>query len=191
MDGLTLSGRFIKLRPVISEEDMMAMSRWRNDLQTLYLWSTRRHLVSFQEFVDEFVSDMKTDRHIHLMIVSRKDEAIGMIYSYGVQWVDGHCFITTYLDPTKTKRGYGAEAFVLFANYLFSYFNFHKIYTDVYEYNQLSKKTIENAGFVQEGLFKEHRYMNGVRYTLIRYALYRDRLPEIKKFIDRLHRANE
>lgn len=189
MAEVVLGGRFAHLRPIIGEEDLEIMFGWRNDLRTLDLWSTRRHLVSYPDFLEEFRHDIGSDRHIHLMITNKK-ETIGMIYSYGVQWVDGHCFITTYLDPTKTKRGYGAEAFALFVNYLFRYFNFHKIYIDVYEYNQLSKKTIESAGFVQEGLFKEHRYMDGVRHALIRYALYRDKLPEIRKFIDRLQRVD-
>lgn len=187
---LRLVGRSLKLRPVETDHDLEIMYRWRSDSSSLYLWSTRRHLVSYQQFLEEFRRDLNGDRHIHLMITKRHDVVIGMIYSYGVQWVDGHCFITTYLDPTKTKRGYGAEAFVLFVNYLFRYFNFHKIYTDVYEYNQLSRKTIESAGFVQEGVFKEHRYMNGMRYSLIRYALYRDKLPDIQKFIDRLQKNN-
>jgi len=95
---------------------------------------------------------------------------------------------TTYIDSQYLNKGYGVESLVLFINYLFSYFNFRKIYFDVYAFNDLSYKSLKRAGFIEEGRFKEHRFWNGEYYDLIRLSVFRDRLDEIRKFIKHLFR---
>lgn len=183
-----LRGKRVKLRPW-ENSDLNKLYEWRNDLSTLHLWSVKRHTVSYDEFVAEMNADFATDRHIQLMIERVVDNSvIGTIYSYGAQFVDGYCFITTYVEPVETGAGFGAEAVALMLAYLFSYFGFHKIYADAYDYNEVSNQCLSNAGFVEEGRFREHRYFASKRYDLVRYAIYSSQLPRIQQFIARLTR---
>ena len=183
---VTLQGKRVRLRPC-EETDMDTMYKWRNDMSTLHLWSIRRHTVNFDEFAAELKADFAIDRHIQLMIEKvANNSVVGTIYSYNAQFVDGHCWITIYIEPDKTGVGFGAEAVALMLAYLFSYFGFHKIYTDVYDYNEASVSNMESGSFVEEGRFKEHRFFAGKRHDMVRYAIYSSQLPRIQQFITRL-----
>lgn len=186
--GVTLLGKRVRLRP-LEEADMSTMYGWRNDMSSLHLWSVRRHIVTFDEFVAELETDFATDRHIQLMIERTADSSVvGTIYSYNAQFIDGHCWITTYVKHGKTGMGFGAEAVALMLAYLFSYFGFHKIYAEVYDYNEASTQSLVSAGFVEEGRFREHRFFAGKRHDVIRYAIYSNQLTRILRFISRLTR---
>jgi RimJ/RimL family protein N-acetyltransferase len=189
--GITLQGKRIRLRP-FEESDIAILHKWRNDTSTLHLWSVRRHTVSFDEFVAELKADFATDRHIQLMIERVTDNSVvGTIYSYNAQFVDGHCWITVYIEPDKTGLGFGAEAVALMLAYLFSYFGFHKIYADVYNYNEASASSMKSGGFVKEGQFREHRFFASKRHDMVRYAIYSNQLPRIQQFIGRLTRHKD
>ncbi|MCX6812428.1 MAG: GNAT family protein [Candidatus Berkelbacteria bacterium] len=189
--GVSLQGKYIRLRP-FEESDITIMHRWRNDIANLHLWSTRRHTVSLEEFIAELRNDFATDRHIQMMIEKVSDNsAIGMIYSYNAQFIDGHCWITIFIEPGKTGLGFGAEAVALMLEYLFSYFGFYKVYADIYEYNKASASNMEKGGFAEEGRSKQHRFFAGEHYDLVRYAIYSSRLPEIRQFVAHLTRRDK
>jgi len=102
---VTLQGKRVRLRPC-EETDMDTMYKWRNDMSTLHLWSIRRHTVNFDEFAAELKADFAIDRHIQLMIEKVADNSVvGTIYSYNAQFVDGHCWITIYIEPYIGKWG--------------------------------------------------------------------------------------
>ena len=192
MQGTTLKGKRARLRPITEEVDLPILYKWRNNLDSLYLWSVRRYPVTFDEFTEEFRHDLETDKHVQMIIESNSTkEPVGAIYSYDVNFIDGYCFVTIYVDSPYVRKGYGAEALPLFVNYLFTYFNFYKIYMEVYGYNDISISGIQKAGFLEEGNFKEHRLYDGKRHNMLRFALYRNRLPYIRKFIGRLTKSTK
>jgi len=101
---VTLQGKRVRLRPC-EETDMDTMYKWRNDMSTLHLWSIRRHTVNFDEFAAELKADFAIDRHIQLMIEKvANNSVVGTIYSYNAQFVDGHCWITIYIEPYRERK---------------------------------------------------------------------------------------
>jgi len=181
----TLQTKRIKLRPIIEDKDMPLLFQWRNDARTMHLWIGRNFPVSWEQFKDELFADFNRDRHIQLMIEKGK-QTIGTIYSYSPNFSDGTVFVTTYLSADYTKRGYGVEALLLFADYLMTYYPFRKIYLESYEYNRLSKQTLEKGHMEEEGCFKAHRYFDGRYWNLYRFALYQERLDEVRAYLAKL-----
>lgn len=147
-----LKTRRINLRP-IEETDLMILHRWRNEPRFLNFCSVRKNLVTFEEFVNEFRYDIEHDRHLQLIIERLSDpiQIVGTLYSYSFNLIDGHCFITIYLDQKYDRRGYGVEATALFLYHLFESYPLNKIYMEVYDYNRSSWSNLEGAGFVLEG----------------------------------------
>lgn len=181
-----LETKRIRLRR-ITNDDLSILFGWRNDENFIQNCSNRRNKVDYEEFIKEFTKDFERDRHIQFMVERIRDKnPIGAVYSYGYKSVDKYAFITTYLADGFRKFGYGAEALALFLEYLFETFGLHKIYFEVYEYNAESLKGIVKAGFVEEGRFKEQRLWNGKRYDVLRYAVFRNDIPRILEFIDKL-----
>jgi len=169
----------------IGEADLPTLHEWRNDTRFTDYCSTRRNKVSFEEFKKELSRDFNRDRHLQCIIV-RNDRPIGTIYAYGLNKTDGYVFITTYLTSDCERAGYGAEAFALFMLYLFQNLHLFKIYAEVYSYNEHPLSCLKNAGFIEEGRFRGHRLHNGERCDLTRLAFFREELPRLEKFVERL-----
>ena len=178
---MKLKARKIYLELFEGQEDLLdILCEWRNTNSFRNLCSTRRNQVDKKEFLDELRSDFKNDRCIQFVIFENDSRiALGTVYAYGLNQTDGHVFGTIYLDDKRTNKGYGIEAFRLFGQHIFELYGLHKLYAEVYAYNQHSLYLLKKAGFVEEGCFKEHRLMNGVRHDLIRLSFFRTQLDEV------------
>lgn len=181
---LILTGRRLELHE-LQEEHLPTLFLWRNSSDFMELCSTRRNLVSLEEFRKELDCDLKRDRHCQLLITKRK-ECIGTIYSYNLNRTDGHVFVTTYLAEMWRSKGYGAEAVIVFLEHLFREHGLHKVYVEVYSYNHDSLNVLMNGGFVEEGRFHDHRLHNGERHDLIRLAFYRSQIRDVTSLIKKL-----
>lgn len=188
MNEITLVGRAVRLR-ALGGKDLEKLFEWRNDLGSLYLFNNDKVPVTFEIFREQLNREYPGKIHVLLMIeLIRTGEAIGFVTSHDVQFVDGYAFVGTFIDQKFRSVGYGAEASALFLDYLFTYFSFRKIYTDVYVYNDNSQGCLMGAGFVEEGRFKDHRFYDGGYHDLVRYAIYRDRLEVVAKLARQQHK---
>lgn len=181
-------GRRIILRQ-IQKSDLESLWHWRNDPRFMNLCSARRQAVGFDDFKQELAYDFSHDRHVQCVIIRKKDAAhMGTIFSCRFNQSDGYLFVTTYLDGKYEKKGYGAWAFGMFCQHLFENYALHKIYTEVYDYNNYSLRTMLNAGLLEEGRLREHRLFQGQRKDLLILAFYRNKLDALRQFNERVNK---
>jgi len=162
----TLKSKRLCLRPV-GPEDYRTIFLWHSDPQNLYLWFADRHIPSFEEFVEDFRRRLRTYIQIIFIIEIIQDKKeqtpVGMVYTYNTSLIDRYTYLCVYLSPEHTAKGIGPEAGYLTAEYLFTYFGFRKIYSEVFAYNHVSLKAAFKNGFREEGCLKAHRWF-GDRY---------------------------
>ncbi|HUX80879.1 MAG TPA: GNAT family protein [Candidatus Paceibacterota bacterium] len=183
-----LKGASLELRE-FQKDHLPTLFVWRNSSDFMELCSTRRNAVSFEEFQTELNRDFNRDRHLQFVIV-KNQECIGTIYSYNLNHTDAYVFVTIYLaKPWRGKR-YGAEAMVVFSEYLFREYRLYKIYAEVYSYNLESLRSLTNGGFTEEGRFHGHRLHNGARHDLIRLAFFRSHFKDFALLVKRLTNRN-
>jgi RimJ/RimL family protein N-acetyltransferase len=170
----SIIGRHIILRPFLTN-DLEDVFTWRSDTADLHLWFQRPEILSWEEFVDDFGGFLRSYIHIIMMIEApSSDSSIGMIYSYKPDYLNGHVFLCAYLKAKCRQHFYGAEAGLLFIDYLFSYFPFRKLYGEVYEHNTHSLNNLVKGGWIEEGRLRKHRWhLNNYEDMLI-LALYRE-----------------
>ena len=182
----SLKGKDLTLVPV-SRKYLPLLHRWGSDPSSLYLWTSRRDILSEDEHAETLTSSrLREYYHVFLMVLNSKNEAVGFVYSYDISLADGFVFITLFLEPSNRKSGLGAKAAMLFCDYLFAYYPLRKIYCDIFEYNTKSLATLKNSGFEVEGALKKHRFFQGRYHTLYRLALYREKFFE--KFGSMVHK---
>lgn len=182
----TLKAGRIELRQP-SDLGLPILYAWRNASDFMHLCSTRRNTVSFEEFVAELKRDFTRDRHLQYLIYLG-EQPIGTIFSYNLNRTDGHVFVTLYLAGEYRKRGYGVEACVTFLAHLFEKYDLYKVYLEAYAYNSASIGALEGAGLVEEGRFRGHRFVNGERHDLIRYAVFKTDATRYIALVRRLTR---
>ena len=56
----------------------------------------------------------------------------------------------------------------------------------MYEYNQDAISAALRGGFAEEGRFKKQRLFNGARYDVVRYTMFRNSIPKISEFLNKL-----
>jgi RimJ/RimL family protein N-acetyltransferase len=173
----------------ICDEDLDKLYVWRNsDLFCQYCSIRRNKLQDIEQFKSELKSDFSKDRHAQLIAIKRRNNIpIGTIWTYNLNLTDGYVFVTTYIDNEFQKNGYGVELFGIVVYSLFLEFqHLNKIYTEAYSYNLHSLTIMKRFGFLEEGVFKEHRLVDGNRYDLHRLSFYRQQFLEKESFISQL-----
>lgn len=186
--GVSLNGSLVNLRTV-RRGDYDLLCNWREDTESMYLWTSYRHIGTRADNENELEENLRFHWHLCFIIETvERQKPIGFIYSYEAQLVDGNCVVTTLVDKEHRTRGYGVEAHALFLRYIFTYFGFRKIYSDVYDFNQSSNSILKKSRYQLEGTFPKHRYFGEAWHTMKRYAFYREDISKVVVFLDKLKR---
>lgn len=126
-----------------------------------------------QENFKEFIRDSwRNSNNIHFAIVDEHDEYIGTISLKNINYVDRNAeyAIVTRKKYWGTKSSYEATKQII--DYGFKRLNLHKIYLNVLSSNLRAKKFYEKFGFIQDGVFKQHLYINGKYEDLIWFSIF-------------------
>lgn len=73
-------------------------------------------------------------------------------------------------ERSEWGKGYATEALKGICEYVFDELHYHRICADYYAINVASEKVFKKAGFVVEGIFKDHFLFNGQFIDSVRVA---------------------
>jgi [ribosomal protein S5]-alanine N-acetyltransferase len=158
-----LSSRRLYLREVRLEDVNADYYRWMSDPEvTRFLES--RFFPNTMESLRQFVTSTQGDRNnVFLAIVlQEQDRHIGNIKLGPIDWIHRRGEVGILIGEKDCwGKGYAAEAINLLADYAFDRLNLHKVTAGCYATNEGSTRTFEKAGFVREGLRKQHCFCEG------------------------------
>jgi RimJ/RimL family protein N-acetyltransferase len=109
-------------------------------------------------------------------VIERRDspQRIGFAQAFDASERNGWCHIGLTLDPALSRMGWALESGVLFVNYLFTLWNFRKLYATVVEFNAPEFQSALQRGFELEGRLVEHEYHNGRYWDMLLYSYTRE-----------------
>lgn len=157
----------------LTAEDYPMLFKWRNSepyRQFVHYRDSRVEELS--EFIVEMDRDSKNRKFQFVIESSIKKVPVGLIFTHTYSTENRFCFINVFIDTHYTSHGYGIEAFALLLCFLFEVKKCFKVYVEVLANNKLSLSTIRSAGLIEEGRFKGHKVLDGVRHDVIRFAAY-------------------
>lgn len=170
----SIAGPRLLLRSFV-ESDLETFYSWRCDTSDLHLWFHRAEVLSHREFVDDFSGFIRNYVHVLMMIQPRSSaQPIGVVYSYKSDYFNGHAYLCAFIDRAHRGTFIGAEATLLFVDYLFAYFPFRKLYGEVYGHNAESLNNLIKGGWIEEGRLKNHIWRAGEYRDLLIFAMYRE-----------------
>jgi len=137
--------RRIRIRE-IDEGDLIHLFRWRNSEKFRFLIHHDSETIEYEAFLKEFVQDTATHKYQYLVEKKETGEPIGYIYAniYSEQYKS--CFVNLYIDEPFENKGYGIDAFVLFALFLFNHTGLVKLFAQAFECNAHSLSCLLNIG---------------------------------------------
>jgi RimJ/RimL family protein N-acetyltransferase len=140
-----LETRRIRLRE-IQHEDLETIFQWRNKKKFRCLLHHNTNTISYNEFCKEFFMD--SECYKYQFLIEKKDGGVpvGLTYVYTFSEQYRSCFINLFIDEPFEKKGYGIDAFVLFALFLFQHAGLKKLFATVFDFNDHSLSCIRHIG---------------------------------------------
>jgi diamine N-acetyltransferase len=161
-----LHGTNIHLR-MPEPSDVDVLYQWENDLS---VWRVSTTVVPFSRFqMEQYVMnsqhDIYSERQLRLMIdlvsVKRSIKTIGCIDLFDFDPQNRRAGIGILIIPEEREKGYAAEALGLLIRYSFEILQVHQLYCNITTGNDQSIRLFTNAGFIQCGVKKEWRIIDG------------------------------
>lgn len=107
--------------------------------------------------------------------------ALGIAGLYGVDRFNGTAEVgASIVEPSARGEGLGIDAYVALMHYGFRTLGLHKLFGYVKGNNAAARGTLRRIGLNEEGILREHRWIDGERVDLHMYGLLaRDLRPEL------------
>lgn len=188
MDYINILTKRLVLRPW-HEDDLPVLFIWRNSETYREFCSNRKKEITFEQFHIEFLNDLKKDRTDQFMVCRNKDaQSVGTIFLYNLNTHHRNAFVTIFIEDQFHKYGFGPEAFGHYVQNMMKKYGLHKICTEVYSHNTNIPSMLLRAGFIPEGLFREHRITDqGDWLDIHRYSLFEDNLQQLNEYVLKLY----
>lgn len=151
------------------------------DLEKMYEWMTDpdvTHSLAIGRYpnskanIENFIVKSWTDRNnVHFAIVTDQDEYVGTVSLKNIQWIDRNAEYAIALRKEFWGSEYAKFATDEILSYGFGKLNLHKIYLNVLSKNVRANTFYEKYGFIHEGTFKDHMFINGEMSDLNWYCM--------------------
>ncbi|SHH84331.1 GNAT family N-acetyltransferase [Desulfosporosinus lacus] len=157
----------------VEENDIDTIYQWYND-QEVNFWSSGAWPLNTLQSKDQIAVkflDGSPDIYRY-SILDENDHLIGTI-GFKELNIPGRS-ATIYIvigDKAYWGKGYGTDALIVFARFLFTQWNFHRLSLDTWDENIRAIKAYEKVGFKVEGRQREARYVLGNYHDAILMGL--------------------
>ncbi len=170
MEGPPLAGRHVRLRPVLPTDNEYLYALATHP-EVTWRWRYRGQSISYEQFVQQLWAGTL----VHFVVERRENgQRIGYVQAFDASERHGWCHFAVMLDPMLERSGWAFECMPLFFNYLFTAWNFRKLYAVALENNYEQLRSGAGAWFVTEGRLAEHEWYDGRLWDLILLAVRRD-----------------
>ncbi len=171
---MLIDGTDIFLTP-ITYDDTLDIVQWRNEdfvrknfiYQKPFTPETHRHWMKTM---------VETGRTVQFIIWERSsNRKIGSVYLRDIDSSNKKAEFGIFIGEADCLgKGYGKAATCLITSYAFSQLNLNKIYLRLLAHNKRAYQCYKNAGFVQEGCFKQDVILYSEPYDVIFMAKFAD-----------------
>jgi RimJ/RimL family protein N-acetyltransferase len=128
-----------------------------------YLEVAKRGQVTWKQ-IEKYIDSCATDYTKRLFYIYYKKNAVGTISIY-IDWVHRHGEVGLIVgEKQHWGKGIGTKAIALVKDIAFNDLNLHRLYAGVDEENKSSLAVFKKNGFVDEGCWIDHRFIDG-KYT--------------------------
>lgn len=159
-----LTGNRLSLRSV-EEEDLKQLRDWRNNAEFRRHFREHRELNMRQQQVWFEEKVVKDDSTLMFSIRRNEDDELmgccGLVY---IDWVHRNADLSLYIgwdDVYIDTQGYADESVNLLLDYGFMVLGLHKIWTELYEFDEKKKKLFDRFGFKQDGVLRQNYWSDG------------------------------
>lgn len=163
-------GRHLRLRPVTPMDyDFLYRTSMREEIN--WRWRHRGATPSLDQFVQSLWQGVMAAFLIEQKSTGRP---MGLIFTYSPNFQHGFTYLGMLLAPEYKRAAWSMEAGALFLHYVFTTWNFRKVYMETLEFNFAQFRSGAGKYFDVEGCLRQHEYYQGRYWDYYLLAIYRD-----------------
>lgn len=150
----------------VCREDLPYLMEWRNRPEYRQYFREYREL-NMQNQEQWFNNCVVGDKNTIMFTIVKNDdthEVLGCCGLCYINWVQRFADLSLYIgwqNKYIDDEGYAKEACELLFDYGFGELGLHKIWTEIYEFDEPKNKLYLSLGFSQDGLLRENYFHNG------------------------------
>lgn len=159
-----ITGKKVYLK-AIEEEDLGKLKEWRN------LPNYRKYFREYREINTAmqnkwFQNTVLNDKNTIMFSVfnASTDEIIGCCGLCYINWVHRHADLSLYIGYKGEyidDFGFAEDACSVLFDYAFKELNLHKIWTEIYEFDNKKKNLYDKFSFKEDGRLRENYFYDG------------------------------
>lgn len=161
-----------KLRDICPEDKDMIF-KWRN-LPEVAKYMYTDHVIAYDEHLHWFERILQEDASQY-WIIQCDGEDIGLANIYDLDKTNNRCYWAFYIaSPNVRGKGVGSYVEYTILEYVFTELCLNKLCCEVLGFNEAVVNMHKKFGFQQEGIFRQHRWKNGVAMDVVCLAILRE-----------------
>jgi len=159
-----ISGRKVYLKAV-EKDDLEQLKEWRN------LPDFRKHFREYREINSEmqqkwFENTIINDKNTIMFSIfdSNTNKLIGCCGLCYINWVHRNADLSLYIGHDQSyidDTGFAEDACRVLLEYGFDELNLHKIWTEIYDFDDKKNNLYKKVGFKRDGVLRDQYFYNG------------------------------
>ena len=154
--------KIIKLRK-LSTNDYSTYHNWRNDIEVMKTTSPQLDIYTLEE-TEQFISVIASQANAKGYMIEHKEsgQTVGIVSLINIDYKNrsAECILDIGAREMWGK-GIGTSAMSLILGFAFYELNLHRVYLQVFSFNERAIKLYEKMGFTHDGKFREAIYRDG------------------------------
>ncbi|MBI4132459.1 MAG: GNAT family N-acetyltransferase [Candidatus Sungbacteria bacterium] len=173
MGPVFLKGAVVTLRPLERQSDFALCWQWIND-PGIREWLASFLPVTEREEEQFFSRERPNDFLLAIVTGGQEPRHIGNIGAHRIHLADRTAELGILIgEPDEWGKGYGTDAVLTLARYLFHELGLVKLVWQALSPNERSIRLAKRCGFEVEAVLKEEKFRHGRRVDVVRLAMFR------------------
>ena len=158
-----LKGKYVGLR-AIEESDLSQLLLWRNQPNYRRFFREYRELSQNNQknwFDSKVLNDKSTE--MFSIVDVNTGELLGACGLCYIDWINRNADFSIYIgkDDLYIDEKYAIEAAQIMMKYGFEELNLHRLWSEIYSFDEAKKVMFDRLGFKLEGVHKEKHWTEG------------------------------
>jgi RimJ/RimL family protein N-acetyltransferase len=180
-----LRGDLVTLRPIASS-DLPIIRCWFDDPETMRFWAMPRPFVTERQFEADLLGRFASfEEEGYFMIIDPAGEPIGWIDYGAVDQRSRSAELGVLIGEADARgKGYGSDAIRVLLRHLVHDRGLHRVSLTTLAWNERALRTYLSLGFREEGVLRDHRYVDGGYVDEIQMSMLRPEFDLIRSSSD-------
>lgn len=158
-----LKGEYVALR-AIEEYDLIQLMTWRNnpEFRKFFRETSEINMINQEKWFSSIIEKNSLNKMFSIIKLDT-NELIGACGLCYIDWINRSADFSIYIgyNDLYIDEKYAIDAGKLMMSYGFNILNLHRLWAEIYSFDNKKKKFFNHLGFIMDGKFRDTYWFNG------------------------------